>query len=88
MSDSQENAENCKLRAFEKNNYFYGKLMTVRDFVLEQQYYNDKRWLINNLLFGSGTVCGLNVSSVDMNIIVKSGFAIDKCGRRSSYQRM
>jgi len=81
MSDSQENTENCKLRAFEKNNYFYGKLMTVRDFVLEQQYVNDKRWLINNLLFGSGTVCGLNVSSVGMNIVVKSGFAIDRCGR-------
>jgi hypothetical protein len=81
MSDSQGNTENCKLRAFEKNNYFYGKLMTVRDFVLEQQYVNDKRWLINNLLFGSGTVCGLNVSTVDMGLVVKSGFAIDKCGR-------
>ncbi len=81
MSDSQENTENCKLRAFEKNNYFYGKLMTVRDFVLEQQYVNDKRWLINNLLFGSGTVCGLNVSSTGMNVFVKSGFAIDRCGR-------
>ncbi len=81
MSDSQENTENCKLRAFEKNNYFYGKLMTVRDFVLEQQYVNDKRWLINNLLFGSGTVCGLNVSSTGTNVFVESGFAIDRCGR-------
>jgi hypothetical protein len=82
MSDSQENAENCKLRAFEKNNYFYGKLMTVRDFVLEQNYVNDKRWLINNLLFGSGTVCGLNVSLKNgTNIVIEPGFAIDKCGR-------
>ncbi|MCX9009879.1 MAG: carboxypeptidase regulatory-like domain-containing protein [Candidatus Methanoperedens sp.] len=81
MSDSQENNENCKLRAYERNNYFYGKLMTVRDFELEQQYFNDKRWLINSLLFGSGTVCGLYVELSGMNVNISSGLAIDRCGR-------
>ncbi|MCX9077091.1 MAG: carboxypeptidase regulatory-like domain-containing protein [Candidatus Methanoperedens sp.] len=81
MSDSQENTESCKLRAYQRNNYYYGKLMTVRDFELEQQYLNDKRWLVNRLMFGSGTVCGLRVESQGMNVIIRSGLAIDRCGR-------
>ena len=81
MSDSQGNTENCKLRAYQRNNYYYGKLMTVRDFELEQQYLNDKRWLVNRLMFGSGTVCGLRVESQGMNVIIRSGLAIDRCGR-------
>ncbi len=81
MSDSQGNTESCKLRAYQRNNYYYGKLMTVRDFELEQQYLNDKRWLVNRLMFGSGTVCGLRVESQGMNVIIRSGLAIDRCGR-------
>ena len=39
---------------FERNRYFYGKLLTVRDFESEQKYFNDKSRLLNRLLFGSG----------------------------------
>ena len=42
-------------RSVDRNRYFYGKLMTVRDFLREQEYFNSKRWLINRLLFRSGT---------------------------------
>jgi hypothetical protein len=72
----------CTLQAFERNRYFYGKLMTVRDFEQEQRYLNGKRWLINQLLFGSGTVCGLEVlASVASSIRLKTGVALDPCGR-------
>lgn len=74
----------CKTGYLERNNYFFGKLMTVRDFVAEQDYFNEKRWLINRLLNGSGVVCGLDVKrhNSDTNmIIVEPGLAIDGCGR-------
>ena len=49
------------LKQFNKNNYFYGKLMTVKDFNAEQCYFNGKRHLINRLILGIGIVCGLSV---------------------------
>lgn len=67
---------------FERNSYFYGKLLTVRDFESEQQYVNDKRRLLNRLLFGSGIVTGLQVVRVDdKQITVEAGVAIDRYGR-------
>ena len=39
-----------------RNNYFYGKLLDVRHFTLEQSYFNAKRWLMNRLTLGSGVV--------------------------------
>ena len=71
------------LNAFERNKYFYGKLMTVRDFDREQDYLNGKRWLINRLLLGNGVVCGLEVSVVPgaSKVLIKKGVAIDPCGR-------
>lgn len=78
----------CVLEAFERNRYFYGKLMTVRDFEQEQLYHNRKRWLINSLLFGTGTVCGLDVRRVGppanpdpMLLSLSPGVALDACGR-------
>ncbi|WP_248926118.1 hypothetical protein [Paenibacillus hamazuiensis] len=66
---------------FVKNRYFYGKLLTVRDFQLEQTYVGDKRGLMNKLLHGSGIVTGLEVSRVDDNYIaVQPGLAIDSHG--------
>lgn len=44
----------CKIPAFERNNFFYGKLMTVRDFCDEQRYFNEKRWLLNRMISGWG----------------------------------
>lgn len=51
----------CEIPHFERNNYFYGKLMTARDFTDEQCYLNEKRWLINRMIHGWGVVCGLDV---------------------------
>ncbi|MDQ3806448.1 MAG: hypothetical protein M3416_21780, partial [Acidobacteriota bacterium] len=73
-----------ELKAFDRNRYFYGKLMTARDFAQEQAYFNSKRWLINRLLFGSGVVCGLDVSGggpAPQPLVVKPGVAIDAHGR-------
>jgi hypothetical protein len=69
---------------YERNNYYYGKLMTVRDFSDEQRYFNEKRWLINRMVNGWGVVCGLDVTWKDSRhttVIVSPGMAIDCCGR-------
>ena len=69
---------------FERNNYFYGKLLTKDDFLAEQCYFNEKRWLINRTILGWGVVCGLDVVSVKNDpskVLVKPGLAIDCCGR-------
>lgn len=63
-SESRMDDDECKLKQFEKNKYFYGKLMTVADFQLEQSYFNKKRHIINRLIHGVGVVCGLEVSEI------------------------
>ena len=66
----------------EHNRYFYGKLLTVRDFEVEQNYAGIKRRLINRLVHGTGVVCGLGVSaSDDTTLIIDSGMALDYLGR-------
>lgn len=73
---------NAKVYPFERNHYFYGKLLSVEDFELEQKYMNDKRRLINRFLFGSGVVTGLSVVDVDeQTVSVEAGFALDCWGR-------
>jgi hypothetical protein len=74
----------CDVPYFERNNYFYGKLMTVRDFFAEQCYFNGKRWLINRMILGWGVVCGLDVRQKEDSpgeVVVTPGLAIDCCGR-------
>jgi hypothetical protein len=68
---------------FVRNNYYYGKLMTVRDYFDEQCYFNEKRWLINRAVHGWGVVCGLEVyeSESEGKVCVSPGLAIDCCGR-------
>ena len=67
---------------FERNRYFYGKLLTVRDFESEQKYFNDKRRMMNRLLHGSGVLTGLQVIAVDeKSVSVEMGAAIDALGR-------
>jgi len=74
--------KNSKLFPFERNRYFYGKLLTVRDFEIEQKYVNDKRRLTNRLLHGSGIVSGLQVVYVDEKTVsIEPGLAIDGSGR-------
>lgn len=67
---------------FERNRYFYGKLLTVRDFETEQTYFNNKRRMLNRVLFGSGVAAGLQVVAVDdKSVSVQMGVAIDRLGR-------
>lgn len=67
---------------FSRNNYYHGKLLTVKDFNDEQDYFNDKRRLINKFLHGAGVVSGLKVISLDFqHISIEPGMAIDHLGR-------
>jgi hypothetical protein len=71
-----------KYSPIERNRYFYGKLLTVRDFNTEQDYNELKRRLLNRLVVGAGVVCGLGVSaSDDATLTVESGMALDYLGR-------
>lgn len=70
------------LFSMERNRYFYGKLLTVRDFEAEQNYAGAKRRLLNRLIHGAGVVCGLGVTaSDDTTLIIESGMALDYLGR-------
>ena len=74
--------KNSKYFPFERNKYFYGKLLSVDDFELEQRYINNKRRMTNRFLYGMGVVVGLYVVRVDEKTIsVESGFALDAFGR-------
>ena len=74
--------KNTQLYPFERNKYFYGKLLSVEDFNFEQKYINDKRRLINRMVHGIGVVGGLNVIRIDdTTISVESGLAFDTTGR-------
>jgi hypothetical protein len=79
------NAADCMCAPI-RNRYFYGKLLDVFHFEMEQNYFNEKRWLLNRLISGYGVVCGLNVTlgSDGQSIVVSPGIAIDKCGREIS----
>lgn len=93
MNEEQKGRRGIRELSFERNNYYYGKLMTVRDFLDEQRYFNEKRWLINRMVNGWGVVCGLDVKRKpldpedpgkgydDKNVIVTPGMAIDGFGR-------
>ena len=66
----------------ERNRYFYGKLLTVRDFEREQRYSRAKAQLLDRLSLGAGVVCGLGVSvSDDSTLLIESGLALDYQGR-------
>lgn len=73
---------NSRYYPFERNRYFYGKLLTVRDFEAEQNYMMDKRRLMNRLMFGTGIITGLHVDVVDdRTLSIQSGAALDSLGR-------
>ncbi|UVI27390.1 hypothetical protein [Paenibacillus spongiae] len=77
---------NFHLHAFERNRYYTGKLLTVRDFQTEQSYLNEKRHLLNRLIHGSGIVYGLQVEPLtaspdNRGLLIRAGVAIDGCGK-------
>ncbi len=75
------------LSSFERNSYFSGKLLTVRDFGLEQTYGIEKNRLINRLILGEGVVCGLEIQLDEqkekdfLSVILTAGTALDCWGR-------
>ncbi|MFI3227517.1 MAG: hypothetical protein R3Y09_08920 [Clostridia bacterium] len=74
--------KNLKYFPFERNNYYYGKLLTDRDFIKEQQYFNNKRRLHNRFFHGFGVVAGLGTLAIDERTLsVEDGVAIDFSGR-------
>ncbi len=65
MADNTSKVEDITCETFppfQRNNYFYGKLLSVKDFKMEQQYFINKNRLSNLFIHGSGVVCGLHVS--------------------------
>ena len=69
---------------FKRNNYFYGKLLTVNDFRMEQQYFVNKQRLANRLIHGEGVLCGLEVTqnkTTTTHLNISPGIALDFCGR-------
>jgi hypothetical protein len=72
-----------------RNNYFFGKLMTEREYAGEQTYFNNKRRLLNAVLVGSGVVCGLTVTKTDgATVAVESGLALDGLGRELTVSQL
>lgn len=88
MLENGEEKKEFALHQFQRNRYFYGKLMTVRDFELEQEYFNGKRYLLNRLIHGKGLLCGFSnlelftEGSDDVKIRFRDGgIALDALGR-------
>jgi hypothetical protein len=91
--DDKKRCGICDIPYFERNNYYHGKLMTVRDFFAEQCYSNEKRWLINRMIHGWGVMCGLDVKQKPVDpgdlskgydphkVLITPGLALDCCGR-------
>ncbi len=74
--------QNRKYFPYERNNYYFGKLLTAKDFESEQRYFNDKRRLHNRLENGVGIAAGLGVVMADdASIILQAGCAYDAAGR-------
>jgi hypothetical protein len=74
-----------RLRQFERNRYFHGKLMTARDMQLEQEYHRDRLDTLSQHLTGTGIVCGLETTVEEdegiLEVTVQPGLAIDSHGR-------
>ena len=74
-----------RLRQFERNRYFHGKLMTARDMQLEQEYHRDRLDTLSQHLAGTGVVCGLEATVEEdegiLEVTVQPGLAIDSHGR-------
>lgn len=69
---------------FERNNFYYGKLMDVDQFRKDAIYANGKRWMLNRMMWGAGTAGGLDVVGDPANPgfgFIRAGLAIDPVGR-------
>lgn len=74
--------KNKQILPFIRNEYYSGKMLSSSDFILEQNYNSNKRRFINQMMYGSGIVCGLSVYNLDdLSLMVDSGIALDSYGR-------
>ena len=81
MDNAIQTAVLASMSAPRHNNYFYGKLMDVPHFQMEQNYFINQRWLLNRLSLGQGVLCGLGVVAQGAQICVSPGVAVDTQGR-------
>lgn len=85
MADIKVEEKTCLIPTLERNRYFFGKPMTVRDFDAEQQYMIGKRKLEHRLIHGSGIICGLvpseaTITGSKFTVFLTEGAALDCCG--------
>src|SRR6266404_2106486 len=81
---SPANGSGSALTAPEHVNFVYGLLLDEVRLKKEKVYFNQKRWMLNRLVLGTGVVCGLNVLIDPQNssmVIVQPGIALDGLGR-------
>jgi len=68
-----------------RNRYFFGRILTSKDFEDEQQYHLDQRCRHNQHLHGYGIVTGLdvNISQCESSptVVISPGYALDAYGR-------
>jgi hypothetical protein len=76
----------CEPQTPLRNHYFFGKLMDVPDFEVEQAYGVEKLKRHHARLHGTGTICGLvagahpNPACRDRWVTISPGSALDCCG--------
>lgn len=70
-----------QMAAPRRNRFFFGKLLTAHDLEMEQSYFNQKRWMLNQLGLGKGVLCGLRISAGEGQICIGPGAAVDGQGR-------
>jgi len=87
---AKKSTDSTGLHRLEKNNFFYGKLLSVRDMDLEQSYHTTARRILSRFVSDYGSVCGLAVepeideepeAGDDLVVTVYPGLALDRCGR-------
>lgn len=73
-----------------RNHYFEGKRLTPDMFRVEQQYLNERRWLLNRAIHGHGVVYGYAIGlrgtsgrtdQASTWLQIGRGLALDECGR-------
>ena len=77
----------CDIDQLARNHFFTGKLLVLRDYCDEQNFFMGKDRRHNRYLHGWGTSCGLKVKQHPVDacrnqfVIIEPGMAVDCCGR-------
>jgi hypothetical protein len=86
FNNQRGDKDDRRLRQFEKNNFFQGKLMTARDMETEQDYHSGRLQTLTRFVTGSGIVRGVEVSSIEeseteLEVTLEPGLIVDGYGR-------